>query len=535
MNEREGERVYLARHVWPVVAAICFAILGLIFGLYEIVERTWLQHAAPSTLHLLHILRGIGSAVLVGSVITWYLVRKRIPRLSDSLLDISAGPTRESFSSPEQGSKWFIKLRWIAFVFVTISVFISTAGMGLIVQRDAWVPLYACVLLIGVSNVIFSHPLAGRVSAHFLLVAQVVTDIVLLTGLLHFSGGIENPFFFVYIFHIIIASILLQKREAYWLTLLVCVLFSLLALAEATGLIFHYTLEIYPRNIPKNLHAAHSTASVVVVLSVFAGVAFGTAYFATSVSEALRVELKKEKETALMLLQAAKMAAIGELAGNIAHEVNNPIGIILGKAKLLLSDFKDQVPARVARDLEKIDRHAERVAGIVRGLLSFSRPSTQEKESIEIGAVIEDSLSLVDARLRADNIVVKVSLAERLPRIVGNFNDLQQVIINLANNAADAMPGGGELSISARPFANRMNERTVEGVEVKVSDTGKGISSDNIERVFTPFFTTKEAEGTGLGLAIVQGIIKDHGGKIGVESVVGKRTTFKIFLPGGEE
>ncbi len=254
-----------------------------------------------------------------------------------------------------------------------------------------------------------------------------------------------------------------------------------------------------------------------------------------TVSEALRVELKKEKETALMLLQAAKMAAIGELAGNIAHEVNNPIGIILGKAKLLLSDFKDQVPARVARDLEKIDRHAERVAGIVRGLLSFSRPSTQEKESIEIGAVIEDSLSLVDARLRADNIVVKVSLAERLPRIVGNFNDLQQVIINLANNAADAMPGGGELSISARPFANRMNERTVEGVEVKVSDTGKGISSDNIERVFTPFFTTKEAEGTGLGLAIVQGIIKDHGGKIGVESVVGKRTTFKIFLPGGEE
>lgn len=545
-----GGKDYAAQRTWPIVGAVCFVILGLIFGLYEIIERTWLQGVDASVIHFLHILRGVGSAALVGIVITLYLWEERIPRLSDSLRDASAGPTGESFFSMRQGAEWFIGLRWIAFVIVTILVVVSTVGTELVYPRTAWIPLYICAALIGISNIVFLRMLNRRVAAQPLLLAQIVSDLALLTGLLHYSGGIENPFFLTFIFHITIASILLPVRKAYALTLLVCALFSTLALAEASQLIPHYTLELFPhgeiehaepilahgepeKEEREQVHAAHNMFYVSGIIMVFNMIAFGTAYFATSISEALRVELKREKETALMLLQAAKMAAIGELAGNIAHEINNPMGIIMGKTKLLLSDFKDQVPEKVYSDLGKIDRHTERVVGIVRGLLSFSRPSTKRKNFINMDSLIEESLSLMNARLRTEGITVDVSLDDDLPGIFGNNNELQQVFINLFSNAADAMPDGGELSIKAGPSATWVNGAMVEGTEIEVSDTGKGIAPENVEQVFTPFFSTKEQKGTGLGLSIVQGIIKDHGGNIRVESELEKGTTFTIFLPAG--
>lgn len=244
-------------------------------------------------------------------------------------------------------------------------------------------------------------------------------------------------------------------------------------------------------------------------------------------------DITDRKQMEAQLIQTAKLAAVGELAGGVAHEINNPTGIILAKAKLLLSNLADQLPAKVISDLEKIGKHAERVATIARGLLTFSRQSVGERIFVNINTIIAEALSLVEHRLSVENIRATTHLRPDLPAVKGNPNELQQVIINIVNNAIDAMPGGGELTITT----DLTSELEAEGllrpyVTMAIHDTGVGIPAADQGKIFDPFFTTKEVgKGTGLGLSISHGIVKSHGGDILAESRAGKGTTFTVKLP----
>jgi signal transduction histidine kinase len=228
--------------------------------------------------------------------------------------------------------------------------------------------------------------------------------------------------------------------------------------------------------------------------------------------------------TQAQLLHSEKLASVGVLAGGVAHEINNPLAVILGRTELLL--MEDSVQGNLRRDLETIKRETERISEIVRGLLTFSRRSQQDHmESTSLNEVLERTLGLIQHQLTVNGVNVVTDLEPDLPPLQANPGQLQQVFTNMVINAFHAMPRGGELRV--RTFALPGRQLAVE-----FEDTGCGIPPDMLDRIFDPFVTTKEeGQGTGLGLAISHTIVRNHGGEIGVTSQLGKGTCFRVILP----
>ncbi len=225
--------------------------------------------------------------------------------------------------------------------------------------------------------------------------------------------------------------------------------------------------------------------------------------------------------------QADRLAALGTLAAGLAHELNNPIGIISSRAELVLLDTESQpLPEEVREDLEVIQRHAQRVTRIAQGLLSFARQSSGEHGPVDLNRVVDETLLLVEKLIVQDGIALKRALAPDLPPIWGDASAIQQVVMNLLTNARDAAPAGGEISIETAEAAEPAG-----GVQLIVRDTGPGIPPELLPKIFDPFFTTK-ANGTGLGLSIAYGIVREHHGTVDVHSQPGEGTTFVLTFQG---
>ncbi|NTW60150.1 MAG: HAMP domain-containing protein [Nitrospirae bacterium] len=224
------------------------------------------------------------------------------------------------------------------------------------------------------------------------------------------------------------------------------------------------------------------------------------------------------------LIQSEKMAAFGQLGAGIAHEIKNPLAGIIGLAQLLLRKVDKDSP--LYENLAMIEKEARRSKTITENLLRFARQEKMEFTKIDLNAVAMESAAIVDHQLGINQIRLKKELAPRLPQIIGNANQLQQVLMNLMINAQQAMEGSpGSVTLSTRLL-------DAETIELRVTDTGPGIPPDIQAKIFEPFFTTKTAgKGTGLGLSVSYGIIKDHKGDVRVESTVGKGSAFVITLP----
>ena len=221
--------------------------------------------------------------------------------------------------------------------------------------------------------------------------------------------------------------------------------------------------------------------------------------------------------------QAEKLAALGTLAAGLAHELNNPIGIISSRAELMLLETEaDPLPPDVAEDLRVIHRHAQRVAKIAQGLLSFARHSAGERGRVDLNQVVDETLLLAEKMIVKDGVTLQRALTPGLPPIWGDANALQQVVMNLVTNARDAVKGGGEISVETSAVAEPPG-----GVQLVVRDSGPGIPPEILPKIFDPFFTTK-AEGTGLGLSISYGIVREHQGTVDVQSAPGRGTTFVL-------
>lgn len=240
----------------------------------------------------------------------------------------------------------------------------------------------------------------------------------------------------------------------------------------------------------------------------------------------LQEQLQELKEAQAQLIQSAKLASVGTLAAGVAHEVNNPIFAISGRAELLLDDPDRHLKTEKAKEyVSVIYEMSQRVSRIVRELLAFSRQDDTLAPH-NLNDIVEKTLSLLEHDLVLAGIEVKREYRGDLPLVIGNSNQLQQVVMNLVLNAKDAMPGGGSLTLGTR----------LEDGSVVLSciDTGEGIPQDRLGHIFDAFYTTKEVgKGTGLGLYICQRVIREHGGRIAVKSTVRKGTTFTIFLPLG--
>ena len=236
------------------------------------------------------------------------------------------------------------------------------------------------------------------------------------------------------------------------------------------------------------------------------------------------VTARVELETQLRLRE--KMASLGLLAAGVAHEVNTPLTGISSFTQMLQDQTSEDDPR--AKLLHKIERQTERASKIVNNLLNFARQGRVSFVPVRVNDVVRDVLSLLEHQLTRARVKVRLELGDDVPEVMGDENKLQQVFLNLILNAQDAMASGGWLTIMTSASADEPHE-----VVAIVSDTGQGISQDDIKRIYDPFFTTKRAgaSGTGLGLSITYGIIQEHSGHIGVESSIGQGTSFQIRLP----
>ncbi|MFH1725268.1 MAG: ATP-binding protein [Elusimicrobiota bacterium] len=227
------------------------------------------------------------------------------------------------------------------------------------------------------------------------------------------------------------------------------------------------------------------------------------------------------------LFHSEKLKALGECLSGIAHELNNPLGGILTRCQLILQYENIPLSDRLREDFEMIFQEALRCKKIVKNVAAFSRKHASEKTSISVNGIIEDCLRLQIHRLRDGTAEVRNELDPELPETLADYHQLQQVFLNLINNALQAAEGRRRkttLIIRTR--------RTPSGIRVEFEDNGPGIPPERLSKVFEPFFTTKEVgEGTGLGLSISHGIVTEHGGRIWAESAPGKGATFVIELP----
>jgi two-component system, NtrC family, sensor kinase len=226
-----------------------------------------------------------------------------------------------------------------------------------------------------------------------------------------------------------------------------------------------------------------------------------------------------------VLYQNEKLAALGTMAAGIAHEMNNPLGIITTRIEVMLLDAEQQqLPPGVLEDLQVLHRASQRVARIAASLRSFARHTPGDRVPLDLNAVVDECLQLMQKPLAADNVQIVASLDRTLPPILGDATTLHQVLMNLLTNAREAMPTGGQVRLETGP-AERPS-----WVRLLVADTGPGIPAEEITKIFDPFFTTKRT-GTGLGLSVSYGIIQEHGGTVDVQSRPGEGTTFIINLP----
>jgi two-component system NtrC family sensor kinase len=233
------------------------------------------------------------------------------------------------------------------------------------------------------------------------------------------------------------------------------------------------------------------------------------------------------KRAQAQLVQSEKLSSLGRLSASIAHEINNPLAGILTFAKLIIRTLEQGSPDDSQRkvlikNLHLVQRESERCSAIVRNLLDFARDRPLARRDVDLVMVVEEALQLISHQIQIQGVTL-VKHVEPVPLVLADFGQLRQAFVNIALNACEAMGKGGTLTV-------RVHLADVDTVELVVADDGPGITQENLDRIFDPFFSTKE-KGTGLGLSVVYGIVQRHDGHIHVQSEVGRGTTFFIRLP----
>ncbi len=261
-------------------------------------------------------------------------------------------------------------------------------------------------------------------------------------------------------------------------------------------------------------------------------IATGAALFTNTLINRIKETDRENAANSDMLLQANKMIALSKMAAGIAHEVNNPLASIAEKAgwmkDLLAEEDLAASPnfAEFSESVDKIEQHVDRARKIIHNLLGFARRMEPAKEKINLHNLLDETTGFLENEARYVNIQIEKQYGENVPVITSDLSQIQQVVLNLLNNAIDAIGHDGTITVSTH-----YHEKTGE-VEINVADTGKGIAEADLNKIFDPFFTTKEVgKGTGLGLSISYSIIEKLGGKLKVQSKVGEGTVFTLLLP----
>ena len=463
--------------------------------------------------------------------------------------------------------QWFIQLRWFFLLGLAGTVLAATQLFQVELPLPKILAVGAGIFAYNLAFFLYHRFTRGslknlrqiKIEAN----SQIFLDLFGLTLLIHYSGGLENPFIILYLLHAIIASILLSRTEV-WVLLLITLSCCLLVITlEYFEIIHHYHLaNFFPRDIHRDILYISAVVLTVVVTM------FATYYISSTIVQDLWVreaelflaqkllqkqsdDLQKANQAKQkQLIQSEKLASLGMLVSGCAHEINNPVQFILGNMRILKESFEDIFPLldreaeghpqmTVARLqypmfakhipilLTDLTQGAERIRDIILDLKTFARADEGRlDEEVDLNEAVRVCARLVHNKIK--HYRIEETLDPKLPKILGSGNKLEQVIMGFLINAAEALGNlrNGTIKISTR------YDRAVNRVSVSVSDNGPGITEEVKNRIFEPFFTTKQhTGGTGLGLSISYGIIQEHGGTIEVESQVGKGATFIFHLP----
>ena len=425
---------------------------------------------------------------------------------------------------------WLVRLRWIAIIGVFFTVTVANLARNIVPHP---IPLYIIAALMVLYN--FEPRMYRKAPEQQRLMSikrqaciHIILDLLSLTALIHFSGGVENPFIFYFIFHLIIASIILSKRVSYVLATLNTLLLSSLITFEYFEIIPHNHLNNF---LPDDLW--RNPIYTFGVLFVFTSTLFFSVYLATTITQTAREREADKKRLEQQLIFSEKMAAIGELASGVAHEINNPLDGLLNCILRIKRNPKNV--AQTQEYLGLMEEAIRRIEATIGKLLDFSRPHELTLTAININDVVTETIGLIEYGASEKGIKIETDFQDRLSLIYGDKHLLEQVILNLSLNAITAMPEGGELKFETDEII--LDQLLGQpSVCVKVVDTGIGISKAVQDRIFDPFYTTHITEkGTGLGLSVSDRIVRQHQGVIEVESEVGHGSTFTVKLPIAQE
>jgi signal transduction histidine kinase len=420
--------------------------------------------------------------------------------------------------------RWFISLRWLAAAGLGATITVARFLFGL---QVAVFPLYLGVVLVLAYNAVcwlFFRRLAVRRQdpdwrrrAERLANVQIYVDLMLLTYLVYFSGGLENPFIFYYIFHMILSSILLPNRSAYLHAGFAVLLLGGLAAAEALALL--------PRYPVPGFSAERLTPAVLAGrLGAFATTLFIAVYFTTTIVNRLR-----EREAQLEEQDRLKSRYVM----TVSHDIQAGLSAVEGLLMAVLQGFTETVGSKTRELLARASERTHLLLRFVRDLLDLSRLRAEaeiEREQVHLAAVIAGEAELYAEQMRAKQLQFRLDNEAGDPTVNGNRTVLAQLFNNLIGNAVRYTPAGGAVRVALRPAGS--------DVEVRVEDSGIGIAPEHLERLFEDFFRAPNAKsfsenGTGLGLSIVKQSVRMHGGAVRVESELGRGTRFIVTLPAG--
>jgi len=449
--------------------------------------------------------------------------------------------------------KWLINLRWLFIIFALVTIWITSSVIEVITKP---LPLYIVILILICYNTFFRY-ISKRIY-HYDIISeqdeskieesirfenrivnfQISFDIFSLSLLVYFSGGIGNPFIFYFIFHMIIASIILSRASAYIQASFATFLMSVIMILEYNNIIAeNYIMRFIPENIfEKNIYYLG-------IFFVFTTTLYLSVFMGTSIVKKLR-----EREGELMMLKDSLETRAKELRNvneklreadrlkseyvvKATHELRSPLAAIKNCLKVLTSGYVPIESEKYKNLLQRAEDRADVLLFMINDLLSLSflkaGKSTRFAQSLVIKEIITKTVSLFSSQAEDKKISIQYNIQSSLQPIIGDRENIEILLINLVSNAVKYTPEGGTIEIKT--------ENKNSGVRVVVSDSGIGISEEDVPRIFEDFFRTKEARdidkrGTGLGMSIVKQIVKQHNGEIKVFSKVGKGTIFDIVL-----
>jgi len=425
--------------------------------------------------------------------------------------------------------RWLVQLRWVAIVFLVAATTVARRGLGIELHARA---LYLLAAGIAVYNALLSPALwyirRGPVekvarALNRILVLQACADLVILTGILYFSGGVENPFSFYFVFHMILSSILLSRAQSYIQATLAAVLFGTLLLLDYLQVVRHYPLTGFA---PPDLHL--DGKYVLGFYVVFVTTLYLVVYMTTSIVAQLRKQQARYRNANEQLEQKDRIK--NEYVLRVTHDIKSHLAAIKSCLDVVDSEMLGPLTERQREFIERANHRAVKCMTFISALLKLTRMRMTgriDQTCFSLKNLLYDSFSAIEDRARAKGVEATYEIDPNIRQVCGSQVLLEDTVINLLANAIKYTPSGGSVALRAKDEGTQ--------VRIEISDTGIGIPPDELEKVFEEFYRASNArqevrDGTGLGLSMAREVIERHGGRVWAESD-GQGTTFVVLLP----